>query len=363
MTVLNILIIDDDAGDRKLVRRFLLQMHPDAKVAEADCGKSALSQAGLPVDVILLDYLLPDGTGLDLIAQLTATWPRAVLFMTTGQGDEEIAKSVILAGASDYIPKSAITAEALQRMIANGLKVAEMRWRIQEQQNELRLFSDVLVHDMRAPLRAIKFLSDQIQEDYDNGEFDEVARQLGLMKKSVRKTSDLIERLASHINPHSNGTAEYVSVDSLFDSLRAVIAQDLAESGARIEWLSGGLSVSCFPPDIVQLLQNLIANSIKYSGGKTPEITVTAEPAAGGVMISVADNGIGVPPEYREKIFEPFKRLQRGSDQPGTGLGLATCAKIAKRHNGAIWCDPHAEAGTTIRFLVCLGKSQAQRPA
>ncbi|QDI74890.1 MULTISPECIES: sensor histidine kinase [Leisingera] len=363
MTVLNILIIDDDAGDRKLVRRLLLQMHPDAKVAEADCGQSALSQAGLPVDVILLDYLLPDGTGLDLIAQLTATWPRAVLFMTTGQGDEEIAKSVILAGASDYIPKSAITAEALQRMVSNGLKVAEMRWRIQEQQNELRLFSDVLVHDMRAPLRAIKFLSDQIQEDYDNGEFDEVTRQLGLMKKSVRKTSDLIERLASHINPHSNGTAEHVTVDSLFDSLRAVMAQNLAASGARIEWLSGGLGVSCFPPDIVQLLQNLIGNAIKYSGGKTPEITVTAEPAAGGVMISVADNGIGVPPEYREKIFEPFKRLQRGSDQPGTGLGLATCAKIAKRHNGAIWCDPHAEAGTTIRFLVCLGKSQAQRPA
>lgn len=146
MTVLNILIIDDDAGDRKLVRRLLLQSHPDAKVFEADSGKGALSQAGLPVDVIILDYLLPDGTGLDLIAQLTATWPRAVLFMTTGQGDEEIAKSVILAGASDYIPKSAITAEALQRMVANGLKVAEMRWRIQEQQNELRLFSDVLVH-------------------------------------------------------------------------------------------------------------------------------------------------------------------------------------------------------------------------
>jgi signal transduction histidine kinase len=141
------------------------------------------------------------------------------------------------------------------------------------------------------------------------------------------------------------------------------LAQDLAESGARIEWQSGGLSVFCFPPDIVQLLQNLIGNAIKYSGGRTPEISVSAEPAGSGVMISVADNGIGVPPEYREKIFEPFKRLQRGSTQPGTGLGLATCAKIAKRHNGTIWCDPHADSGTTIRFVVSLENSQTQKSA
>ncbi|MEW2912352.1 HAMP domain-containing sensor histidine kinase [Leisingera sp. JC11] len=363
MAALNILLIDDDGGDGKLMLRLLKQHHPDARISEADSGESALGFAGSPADIIFLDHLLPDGTGLDLITRLKEAWPQAVLFMTTGHGDEEIAKSVILAGASDYIPKSALSAEALKRMIANGLKVADMRWRIQEQQNELRLFSDVLVHDIRAPLRAIKFLSDQIQEEYEEGDLEEVSRQFDLMKKSVNKTSELIERLASHINPHSDGRAERVSVDSLFDSLRAVLAQDLAESGARIDWQSGGLSVLCFPPDIVQLLQNLISNAIKYSGGGIPEISVTAEPAQSGVMISVADNGIGVPPEYREKIFEPFKRLQRGSEQPGTGLGLATCAKIAKRHKGLIWCDPQTKTGTTIRFTISLDPLPARETA
>lgn len=354
MATLNILLIDDDAGDRKLMQRLLKQPHPGARIIEAASGANALAHTDQPVDVIFLDYLLPDGTGLDLITRLTEAWPRAVLFMTTGHGDEEIAKSVILAGASDYVPKSSLSAEALKRMIANGLKVAEMRWRLQEQQNELRLFSDVLIHDMRAPLRAIKFLSDQILEEYEDGDLDEVARQFELMKKSVNRTSELIERLASHINPHSTGRAERVTVESLFDSLRAVLAQDLAESGARIDWDAGGLSVLCFPPDIVQLLQNLIGNAIKYSGGKTLEISVAAEAAKPGLMISVSDNGIGVPPEYRDKIFEPFKRLQRGSEQPGTGLGLATCAKIAKRHMGVIWCDPQTETGTTIRFTLSL---------
>jgi len=363
MTVLNILIIDDDAGDRKLVRRLLRHLHPDANVIEADSGEGALARADLPVDAIFLDYLLPDGTGLDLLAQLKATWPQAVLFITTGQGDEEIAKSAILAGASDYIPKSAITAGALKRMIANGLKVAQMHWRIQEQQNELRLFSDVLVHDLRAPLRAIQFLCDQIQEDYHSGDFNEVTRQFDLMKKSVRKTSELIESLASHISPHSTGRAEYVAVESLYDSLRAVMAQDLAETGARIAWHSGALNVLCFPPDIVQLLQNLVGNAIKYSGGRTPEIAVSAETGRFGPQISVADNGIGVPLEYRKKIFEPFKRLSRSSDQPGTGLGLATCAKIVKRHNGVIWCEPQPDIGTIIRFTLCLDDVDARDSA
>lgn len=363
MTALNFLLIDDDTDDRQRLHRLLLQLYPDARVVEASSGENALMYASFPVDVIIMDYHLPDGTGLDLIARLSEPWPRAVLFIATGHGDEEIAKSVILAGASDYIPKSAVTATALKRMITNGLEVAGMRWRIQEQQDELQLFSDVLVHDMRAPLRAITFLCDQIQEDFQNGEFDEVGRQFDLMRKSIRKASELIERLASHIDPHSKGTAEHVTAESLFDSLRAVMAQDLAASGARIQWHSGGHRVLCFPPDIVQLLQNLLGNAIKYSGGRTPEISVSAEAVQSGLRISVADNGIGVPPEYRESIFEPFKRLQCGSEQPGSGLGLATCAKIAKRHNGTIWCDPHPDIGTTIRFTISLEAGQPPETA
>lgn len=354
MTPHNILIVDDDAGDRKLMRRLLLKLHPDARILEAENGAQALLYAGSPVEVAFIDYLLPDGTGIELIGQLAEVWPRAVAFVMTGQGDEEVAKSAILAGAADYIAKSAITAQALQRMIANGLNVAAMQWQIEEQQNELRLFSDVLVHDLRAPVRAIRFLSDQIMEDFGAGNLDAAAGGFDMMKKSVQKMSDLIEQLACHINPHSEGKPEVVPVESLYDGLRAVMAQDIAASGARVRWQSGGLQALCFPAEITQLLQNLIGNSIKYSGGGPPEIAVTAAPVPDGLQISVADNGLGVPAEYRKKIFEPFKRLQRTSGLPGTGLGLATCAKIAKRHNGEVWCDPEAAAGTTIHFTLRL---------
>lgn len=354
MTPKNILIVDDDAGDRKLVRRLLLKHHPDAKIYEAESGEQALGLSDVPIEVVFVDYLLPGGTGLELISHFATTWPRALLFVITGQGDEDIAKSAILAGAGDYIPKSAITGQALKRMIANSLEVADMRWRIDEQQNDLKLFSDVLVHDLKAPIRAVKFFCDQILEDYKSGELEEVEREFDMMKKSVQKMSDLIEQLARHIDTNEEGVAEVVFVDSLFDGLRAVMAHDISSSDVQIVWDTGGLSTRCFAPEVIQLLQNLIGNSIKYRGEARPKIKVSAKKAEAGLQITVADNGVGVPAQYREQIFQPFKRLQQTNALPGSGLGLATCVKIAKRHKGRIWCDPDVETGTTIHFTLCL---------
>ncbi|NIZ13827.1 hybrid sensor histidine kinase/response regulator [Phaeobacter sp. HF9A] len=354
-----ILIVDDDGGDRKLMRRTLSVLYPSTKIIEAENGSNALKIDDSNIEVIFLDYLLPGISGLDLLSSFLRKWPKAAIFIMTGQGDEEIAKSAILSGAADYISKSSISAPALQRMIGNGLQVSKMRWRIEEHQKELQQFSDVLVHDLRAPIRAIKFLSDQILEDFESGDIEEVKREFDLMKRSVSKMSDLIERLASHINPHSAGKPEVVEISNLVEAACLAMAEDINRSNARIETKLSGLQTLCFPPDISQLIQNLIGNSIKYRSASDPVIEISACSLGKGVQVSVADNGIGVPQEYRHRIFEPFKRLQRSSDLPGTGLGLATCAKIAKRHNGDIWCDDQTENGTVIHFTLRLGSGSS----
>lgn len=350
----SILVVDDDGGDRKLIRRHLAALYPAVTILEAENGDEARTLADEEVEVIFLDYLLPGESGLDLMSVFFRRWPHCAIFIMTGQGDEDIAKSAILSGAADYIAKSAITPGALHRMIGNGLQIARMRWRIEEHQKELQQFSDVLVHDLRAPIRAIKFLSDQIIEDFEAGDLDEVKREFDLMKRSVTKMSDLIERLASHINPHSEGTPELVSTESLVEAACMAVAQDIASSDANIELDLQEPEVFCFPPDISQLLQNLIGNSIKYRSDTPPHIVISTQAHGSGVQFSIRDNGMGVPEEYRTRIFEPFKRLQRSSDLPGSGLGLATCAKIAKRHDGAIWCDPDVSRGTRINFTLNL---------
>ena len=102
---------------------------------------------------------------------------------------------------------------------------------------------------------------------------------------------------------------------------------------------------------MIQLFQNLISNSIKYKGKDRPRIHVSAERNAEGWLFAVRDNGIGIEPQYAERVFGMFKRLH-GKDIPGTGIGLALCRKIIERQGGRIWVESEAGNGAAFKFTI-----------
>ena len=104
---------------------------------------------------------------------------------------------------------------------------------------------------------------------------------------------------------------------------------------------------------IRQLFQNLIANGIKFHRlDEAPRVHVSATQADGAWTFSVADNGVGIEPQYRERIFALFQRLHSRADYPGTGIGLAICKKIVERHGGQIHVDSSPHRGTTFLFTL-----------
>jgi light-regulated signal transduction histidine kinase (bacteriophytochrome) len=105
---------------------------------------------------------------------------------------------------------------------------------------------------------------------------------------------------------------------------------------------------------LAQVFQNLIANGIKFHSEETPKIHISAERKAGEWVFSVQDNGIGIDPNYSEKIFEVFKRLHKKEEYPGTGIGLAICKKIIERHGGRIWVESEFGKGSTFYFTLHL---------
>jgi chemotaxis family two-component system sensor kinase Cph1 len=105
------------------------------------------------------------------------------------------------------------------------------------------------------------------------------------------------------------------------------------------------------PAHFFQLFQNLIGNGIKYRGETQPRIHITAQRRGSEWEIAVADNGIGIAPEYHQKIFGVFKRLH-GKSIPGTGIGLAICQRVVERHGGRIWVESQQNAGATFRFTL-----------
>jgi light-regulated signal transduction histidine kinase (bacteriophytochrome) len=145
---------------------------------------------------------------------------------------------------------------------------------------------------------------------------------------------------------------ELTNADDALNAALANLTGAIAETGAAIE-RSSLPAVRIHPLQLAQIFQNLISNALKYHRpGVAPVVSVYAGHENGNWVISVADNGIGIEPEYKENIFGLFKRLHTGDEYSGTGIGLALCQRIVDRHHGRIWVESEPGKGSIFRFTV-----------
>ena len=138
----------------------------------------------------------------------------------------------------------------------------------------------------------------------------------------------------------------------------AVLEQAIANLQAAIEESEAMISHDPLPTvmadaaQLLQLLQNLISNAIKFRGEDSPRVHVSAEQKGAEWILSIRDNGIGIDPQYAERIFGVFQRLHGREEYPGTGIGLAICKRIVERHGGRIWVESQTGKGSTFYFTI-----------
>lgn len=217
---------------------------------------------------------------------------------------------------------------------------------------DLQQFAFVASHDLRTPLRSIKGYLSLLDTRWGH-QLDASARELiQRAGAAVDQLDDLTQDLLSYASLDSEAVRQ-VQVDSnlaLADALSLLEAK-LAESAAQVT--SDALPVLRGERgQIVQLFQNLLANAMTYCEDRPPRMHVAARREQDGWLFSVADNGIGVEPRHRKRIFEIFKRLHTSDEYPGTGMGLAICQRIVERHGGRIWVeDAPGDQGGSIFFF------------
>ena len=348
----HILVVDDNPDDREVIARNLYAMDGFAlPFLEAVDGKSCIAHiaSGQQIDCVTLDYSLPGADGLAVLKEILEIKPMIAVVMVTGNGDEHIAVEAMKIGAQEYLPKEKINPDSLQRAITNATERASMRKKIQEQQDELTIFANVLVHDLRAPLQSVTNAIEMLKEDLPPKVAIEHHRVLSFIAQGAERMDRLIMSLKSYTEQSSaHPVFEAVDLNEQLDAARLNLSSDLRATGAQI-FSDGSLPViHGSPPQMMQILQNIVGNGIKYNRSDSPRVRITSVTAGNSRQIRIEDNGIGIEEKYLKRIFEPFRRLHRDEEFNGTGLGLATCKKIMDRHGGKIWCQSKVNEGTTF---------------
>ncbi len=360
---LNVMIVDDSEDDRDLYKRLLAKQDGGAEYRyfEAGTAKDAIMLCqSVSVDCILLDFNMPGRNGLELLEELRSNEKHMPVVMLTGQGNEKIAAESIKGGAQEYLSKNDLTGSALQRVIHNTVERVKLRRKVDEHRADLATFANVLAHDLKAPINVIRGMNELIQEAIEEGCFDEVKEFSDRIERSARRTSELIDTL--RIYNRSSNTDRPLEVVCLEDLLQDALNNlhfDIEEKQAEITH-SELPSVLADPPQIVQLLQNLIGNSIKYCKADKPVIHIDAQENGDFWQVDVRDNGIGLEEEDLVAIFKPFHRAHSEDEFAGTGLGLATCRRILDRHRGRIWCDSEKGTGSTFSFSLLKAAGNVQ---
>ena len=229
----------------------------------------------------------------------------------------------------------------------------EARARDLERSNsELEQFAYVASHDLQEPLRKVASFCQLLQRRYV-GQLDDRADQyIEYAVDGAKRMQVLIDDLLAFSRVgRVDREPSLISCASALSAARVNLASDIKNSGAVIE--AGELPVVRAEFSLItSLFQNLVGNAIKFRGDKPPRIMVSVERKDPFWQFSVADNGIGIEPEYADRIFVIFQRLHDRASYSGTGIGLAMCRKIVEYYGGRIWLETTASAGATFCFTL-----------
>jgi signal transduction histidine kinase len=301
-----------------------------------DHGQHRAVTEGYSLDQMLEEYSL---------LRKTILWT-LLEFTTLQEGEREV--------INDSIDK-AMRDAALQFSEAQKAQIKIALQKAETSNLDLENFAAIAAHDLKSPLNSITGFLEVIFEELSPNASEDTKKMISFVLDASERMRTMVDHLLSFASLRSS-LPEFTTVN-LFEvaskaaaNLKTYIEERKAEvSYGPLPVVRGDLVL------LVQLFQNLIANGIKYNTSQEPEVRIEAEELEKSWLLHFKDNGIGIKPEDQKFIFQPYKRLHSKKEYQGSGLGLATCSRIAKIHNGKIDLTSQLGQGTT--FHVELPKS------
>jgi two-component system, sensor histidine kinase and response regulator len=358
-----IVVIDDDHAMRVSCRQILDRSGFDVETYE-DGARGLAGLAAVKPALVVVDLKMPGLSGLEVIRRIVEIDPEIVIVVITGYATIDTAVEAMKSGAYDFLPKP-FAPDELRVIVGRGLERRHLRQRSRrlevEQELLKRRFVSFVSHQLKSPLAAIHQYLDVLQRLEDTPEIAETRR--AWIDRCLHRTESL-RRLIDDwlILARAEGRALVTRREPV--ELKPILVEVTEDHQARAA--ERGVSLGLELPDVscsvmgdrtclTVLFDNLVTNAIQYNrdGGR---VAVTSHGAAGEVVVSVADTGIGIPEEARGFLFREFFRVPRDGNGAeargpgsGTGLGLAICKRIVSELGGVIEVESEVGVGSTFR--------------
>ncbi len=224
---------------------------------------------------------------------------------------------------------------------------------LREQAAELQQFAYVVSHDLQEPIRMITSYLQLLDRRYGEELGADAQELMAYAVDGGTRLSELVRALLAYTRVHTDaepfGTTD---VGVVVDQVQANLALAIEQAEATLE-VGQMPTVTADANQLLLLFQNLVGNALKFQRpGVRPEVRLEAERTGDGWRFSVEDNGIGIPPDQQDRVFQVFQRLHRNDEVAGTGIGLAICKRIIDRHGGRIWVDSEPDVGSKFFFTL-----------
>ncbi len=229
-----------------------------------------------------------------------------------------------------------------------------------ESNENLSQFAYVASHDLKEPLRMINSYTRLLERRY-TGLFDENAKEfMFYITDAVGRMTTLLDDLLDFSRAGNNKVvSELLNFNDIMFIVKSNLQVQLGELNATLVAEEKDIpAINVNRTQLIQLIQNLVSNGVKFRGERDPVVTVDCVPKDGMMLFSIADNGIGISDENKPKVFEMFRRLHTREEYAGTGIGLATCKRIIDHYGGDIWVESTLGEGSTFFFTLPAGTEE-----
>lgn len=362
-----ILLVEDNETHAHLIQRYLRKAaSSDNQVEQATTISEALEKLNaVRFDAVLLDLSLPDSPIHETLEQIIPHTTTVPVIVLTSLNDIDFANKAVQQGAQDYLVKSDLSKEGLERAIRYAIERKRAQCQLQtyadelkESNQHLQSFAHTLAHEVRSPLTVVSGTLQIIRQKYANA-ID--ADTMGLVENSLTAISGMTQLIESLLEfsqaSEQNSSFGPVPLESLLFHVRAIVQPMFDDVGGKLIYDSLP-TIYGNEVQLRQLLQNLIVNAVKYRRDEPLRVYVSCLEGDDAWTLTVRDNGCGIADKDQQRIFAAFTRLEGTGHISGVGIGLAFCKRIVDNHHGTI--NVESEVGAGSQFHVKLPKSQEQ---